>query len=152
MKSKVILILGLAVSLWAQTAKPKVLVAIEPTEFKTALAKEIVAKLEKESLEVVLVEEHKKEIEKHSAANYDAVFISNSGVSSKVRPWIAKWIENNSEHKDKIILHTTKTRDWTEQVTGVDMVSSASKKSDVSLFTKEYVALILKKTASEKTE
>ncbi len=92
-------------------------------------------------LQVTVVEDHKKELKNYKASDYDYVFITNSGVGSKVRPWVKKWLESNNNSKN-ILLHTTKTKKWSEKVS-VDAVSSASSKKDASTLAEEYIKLLL---------
>ncbi len=134
----------LATSLFAEKQNPSVLVAFESTPYKKALTKELVTLLEKDSIVVTVESEQKEKLPSYSATQFDVVFLSNSGVNSKVRPWIAIWLTTNSEQEAKIILHTTKTKKWDEAVT-VDAVSSASKKKNAPADAKLYYDKIIEK-------
>jgi hypothetical protein len=118
-----------------------VLLAFEKTGFKKELMKKMEALLRGDFAMVTVVEHSKKAPIKENPADYDAIFISNSGVNSKVRPWIRSWIENNAEHSRKILLHTTQIRDW-KVVISVDAVTSASAKGKVKDLAREYVEII----------
>ena len=72
------------------------------------------------------------------AADFDAIFISNSGANSRVRPWIVEWLAANKAHQGKILLHTTQTRDWKVQA-DVDAVTSASSQDRVDDLAARYV-------------
>ena len=127
----------------AQSSPKKALLAMEKTKFKEALIEEMKKGLEAESVSVTVVEDHKKELENYKASDFDYVFITNSGVGSKVRPWIVKWLKDNSSSSN-ILLHTTKIKKWDEKVE-VDAVSSASSNSDVPALAEEYIKLLLEK-------
>lgn len=125
----------------SSTQKKKVLLAYEQTEFKSALIKEMTAILKKDLIEPVVVEHSNGALDKEDPANYGAIFISNSGVNSQVRPWIVEWLNKNEKYSSVIILHTTQTRDWKVE-TVVDAVTSASLKKDVKKLAAKYVKMI----------
>lgn len=138
----IILIISLS-SAVAQDQPKKALLAMEKTKFKKVLIEEMTKELESRSVEVTVVSEHKKELKDYKASDFDYVFITNSGVNSKVRPWVVEWLEDNNNSKN-ILLHTTKIKEWDEKVS-VDAVSSASLKKDISALAKEYADLLLEK-------
>lgn len=118
----------------------RVLVAYEDTRFKKALVDEIQAALQKDGHEVVVTTHSEKGFDKGDPAGFDAVFVTNSGVRSMVRPWVVSWLEENSAHAGKIVLHTTQTKDWTVKVNdAVDAVTSASAMGDVKKLGAMYV-------------
>ena len=127
----------------AQDGGKKALLAMENTKFKKALIEEMIKGLEEKSVQVTVVEDHKKDLKNYRASDYDYVFITNSGVGSKVRPWVVKWLSENNNSRN-ILLHTTKIKEWEEKVS-VDAVSSASESGDVSMLADEYINLLLKK-------
>ncbi len=146
MKKKYLLIMLIALfaaSASAQDGMKKVLLAMEKTKFKKELIAEMTDRLEKKSFEVTVVDNHKKELKNYRASDFDYVFITNSGVNSKVRPWVVEWLHANRNSKN-ILLHTTKIKKWKEQV-DVDSVSSASKPSLASSLAEKYIDLLLKK-------
>ena len=135
------LMVGLAAMAWAQEApKKRVLLAWESTDFKQALVVEMERLLAQQGCEVTKLQHAKRGLDA-KAADYDAVFISNSGVNSEVRPWISEWLAANSAQSGRILLHTTKRGDWAV-VAGVDAVTSASSKDDVKALAADYVARI----------
>lgn len=150
MKLMKIALMAIVISsaIFAEDSQSKVLVAFEKTPYKEALTTELVALLEKSAIEVVVVDDHKADLKSHSAETYDAVFISNSGVQSKVRPWVKEWLAANNKQGPKIVLHTTKTKKWTEQVE-VDAVSSASDKDNAKADAQTYFELITAKLNKE---
>ena len=79
----VIIFLGVLFPAATQESGKKVLLAMENTKFKKALMEEMKIQLEKRSLEVTLVEDHKKNLKNFKASDYDYVFITNSGVQFK---------------------------------------------------------------------
>lgn len=131
-------------SLFAAEKKVNVLVALEETPYKEALTTELVKLLEDDEFTVVLEKDHETNLTSYSAEDYDVIFITNSGVKSMVRPWVVEWLETNSEYESQIILHTTKTKKWSEKVS-VDAVSSASNKKNAESDAKTYYDLIVKK-------
>ena len=146
MKKIILVLIILLISLSsaaAQDQPKKALLAMEKTKFKTVLIEEMTKELESRAVEVTVVSEHKKELKNYKASDFNYVFITNSGVNSKVRPWVVEWLEDNNNSKN-ILLHTTKIKDWQEK-TSVDAVSSASLKKDISALAKEYADLLLKK-------
>ncbi|MDX9800785.1 MAG: hypothetical protein RBT69_05550 [Spirochaetia bacterium] len=129
-------------SLAAQSGK-KALLAMESTKFKKVLIEEMKNELESRSVKVTIVSDHKKELSNYKASDFDYVFITNSGVNSKVRPWVKEWLNANNNSKN-ILLHTTKIKEWEEKVS-VDAISSASLKKDITPLAKEYTDLLLMK-------
>jgi MarR-like DNA-binding transcriptional regulator SgrR of sgrS sRNA len=131
----------LAATALAQDApKKRVLLAWEKTDFKQALVDEIERLLTQQGCEVTKALHSKRGLDA-KAADFDAVFITNSGVNSKVRPWITEWLASNKAQVGRILLHTTQTRDW-KVIADVDAVTSASSKGDVKAVAADYVARI----------
>ena len=146
----VTIMLGLCFGIFAvekaSAAGGKVLLALEETRFKKGLVQAMQKELEEAGFQVSVIEHSKKGL-KANAADYDAVFITNSGVHSKVRPWITKWLEDNKAGREKIVLHTTQTSDW-KVIADVDAVTSASVRKDTEKLASEYVKK-LKKIATK---
>ena len=135
-----VLVLGqFTPSLTAEEPKQdaRVLLAFEKTRFKSTLVDVMKKQLEQAGIRVSVVEHSKKGLDA-DAAEFEAVFITNSGAHSKVRPWIVAWLDANKAHKTKILLHTTQTRDWNVQA-DVDAVTSASSNADVDKLATLYV-------------
>jgi hypothetical protein len=131
----------LAATALAQDApKKRVLLAWEKTDFKQALVDEIERLLTQQGREVTKVLHSKRGLDA-KAADFDAVFITNSGVNSKVRPWITNWLAANKALAARVLLHTTQTSDW-KVTADVDAVTSASSKDDVKALAADYVARI----------
>jgi len=129
---------GLAVGQEAKPS-PRVLLAMEKTRFKEQLVAEMRQMLVKEGYEVFVLMHSKKEDLAAQAADFDAVFITNSGAHSKVRPWITAWLVANKAQGNLVLLHTTQTRDWKVEA-DVDAVTSASSMNDVATLARDYVA------------
>ena len=125
----------------------RILLAMEKTAFKSELIDRMDSLLTKQGYATTIVRDSRKQITEHKAADYDMVFITNSGVNSKVRPWITKWIANNAANANRILLHTTQTREW-EVVTTVDAVTSASARKEAEKFAGDYVARLTEKLPS----
>ena len=136
----------------AQQAKPRVLLGYEKTRFKTALIKQMEQTLNAQGCDVVVVRHSKKKgLGNHKASDFDAVFITNSGAHSKVRPWITNWLNQNKAYGGRVLLHTTQTSNW-EVKTTVDAVTSASSKRDANSLAAEYVATLNTILESKPTE
>ncbi|MBN2038341.1 MAG: hypothetical protein JW768_16490 [Chitinispirillaceae bacterium] len=121
--------------------KPKVLLAFEKTRFKEQLIRTMRSLLEKDSVAVTVVEHKDGGLDKQDASRYDAVFITNSGVNSKVRPWVMGWLNRNKESRDRILLHTTQIRKWDVKAP-VEAVTSASSQKKVKNLAASYVKAI----------
>ncbi len=132
-----------------QPQKKKALIAYEETRFKSSLVKEMTALLEKASVAVTVVKHSDNGLDKQDPSGYDAVFITNSGVNSKVRPWVMAWLKKHAQQADKILLHTTQRSTW-EVKAPVDGVTSASANKKVKEFAAEYVRLLKAKYTSDK--
>ena len=126
----------------SMAGKSSVLLSFEETRFKKDLIKEMRGLLEKDSLNVVVSNHTEKgDLAKYSAADYNAVFVTNSGVNSQVRPWVVEWLETNESSASRIVLHTTQTREWEVKTpVKVDAITSASATGKVRSLASEYVA------------
>ncbi len=116
----------------------RVLLAWERTAFKRELMDAMERQLVEKGYAVTRVEHSRRGLDAN-AADFDAVFITNSGVQSEVRPWIVQWLAANRAQADRILLHTTQIRDWTVRAE-VDAVTSASERRDVDRLAADYVA------------
>jgi MarR-like DNA-binding transcriptional regulator SgrR of sgrS sRNA len=132
--------LAATVLLAQEVPKKRVLLAWEQTDFKQALVEEMERLLTQQGCEVTKALHAKRGLEA-KAAEFDAVFITNSGVHSKVRPWITEWLAANKAQAARVLLHTTQTRDW-KVLTEVDAITSASSKGDVKPLAADYAARI----------
>ncbi len=137
----VIICIAILFSICVQASESQViLLAYEKTRFKTGLMEEMKKNLENEGFTVEILEHSKGGLDNIDTDRYAAIFITNSGVNSKVRPWVSKWI-SESGAKDKILLHTTQRSDWKVE-TDVDAVTSASERKNISAFAREYTERI----------
>ncbi len=123
--------------------KGKILIAYEKTRFKNALVEELDMLLKRDGYSVETVLHSKNGLDKYKASDYRAVFITNSGVNSEVRPWVNKWIEKNKTPGTYILLHTTQAKDWQVRAS-VDTVTSASAQADVKKLANDYYERITK--------
>ncbi len=134
-------VMGTALSAAAQDAPaPRVLLAWERTAFKRELMDAMERQLAEKGYHVTRVEHSRRGLDAN-AADFDAIFITNSGVQSQVRPWIVEWLAAHRAQAERILLHTTQTRDWAVRA-GVDAVTSASERRDVDRLAADYVARI----------
>jgi hypothetical protein len=119
----------------------KILLVYENTIFK----KQLIDNLKNEfgnTLEIKIIEQTRKnELSFEDPSNYSLVFITNSGVLSKVRPWALDWILKYPKSKN-IILHTTQVSKWEVNVP-VDTITSAS--SNVKKISSSIIDLIKSK-------
>lgn len=147
-----VLLASVVTSVWANgeqegtygpaDAEKKILIAYESTTFKNALVKALVEELNDGTKFIELVNHKKTKLEGIASDNYDVVFITNSGATAKVRPWVSEWIVQNN-NAPNIIAHTTQRTEWVPDL-AVDSVTSASLWGDdknINL-AKEYAALI----------
>ncbi len=143
-----LIIAVMAFGLFAQESvsggKARVLLAYEKTGFKEQLIEEMSSILKKSSVEVTTIIHSKGGLDKVDASAYEAIFITNSGVNSKVRPWITEWLSKNEALAGTVLLHTTQTRNWDVDVK-VDAVTSASKKKEVKALAAQYAEMLKKK-------
>ena len=119
----------------------KVLLAYEKTDFKEKLIDAIAERLKKENTAVTIIEHSDSGLDTIDPSVYDAVFISNSGVNSKVRPWVLSWLEKYKAYRNRILLHTTQIRSW-EVVAPVDVVTSASSRKKIKPLAKSYAEAV----------
>ncbi len=118
-------------------SKGTILLASEKTRFKDLLIEELETLFVNAGYTIKKAEHPKGGLDSYKASDYRAVFITNSGVNSRVRPWVVQWIEKNRNSNAYILLHTTQIRDWTVK-TDVDAVTSASANGDVKKLARDY--------------
>ena len=119
------------------TQPSRILIAYESTAFKKELVDEMLALFKKDSADVTVIEHSKGALDSIDPSQFNAVFITNSGVNSKVRPWVLAWLEKHKKLRSRVLLHTTQTRAW-EVTAPVDAVTSASEKKRITQLAKEY--------------
>ena len=121
--------------------KNSVLLSFEDTKFKNALIKEMKKRLEKDGITVVVVNHtNGGTLADYTATDFNAVFITNSGINSKVRPWVLEWLKKNEQVASRIILHTTQIRKWEVNTpVKVDAITSASANSKLKSLAAEYI-------------
>ncbi|MDG5815428.1 hypothetical protein QA601_10080 [Chitinispirillales bacterium ANBcel5] len=118
----------------AQTSNTQILLVYENTRFKNNLIEEMKSLLENGGITVTVAQHSRRGVKVSDAEDYDAIFVTNSGVNSEIRPWIIKWIE--TINNDNVLLHTTQTRSWEPEIDGV---TSASNNSEVPALAQDYV-------------
>ena len=129
----------------------QVLLAFETTRFKESIIEKMKTLLEKESISVQVIEHSDKGFPVKDPSSYKALFITISGVHSKVRPWIAEWLDKNKEQKSRILLHVTQKSQWKVNA-DVDTVTSASSMDDADKHAADFTArikVLLEKSKSE---
>lgn len=142
-----VIITGSAVALIGsygpEGADKKILIAYESTRFKNRLIEELLSELDDGTVYIAVVDHSKEGLEGLSAGDYDAVFITNSGATAKVRPWVTEWLDENGGDPDNVIVHTTQINEWTPQVE-VDSITSASlnRRNDIRSLASEYAERI----------
>jgi len=134
-------------------AKTRILLAIESTRFKKKLLDELVEQLKDDTIYIEVTKNHKKDISKYSADDFDVTFISNSGAKAQVRPWIVEWLAENGSTPENVIVHTTQTTEWTPKIE-VDSITSASVKGNdkIKELAMKYVEMIRGKINTEPEE
>lgn len=123
-------------------ASRTVLLVSESTRFKNSLIESMQTLLEDKGITVTVEANSRRNLGDYEAVAFDAVFITNSGVNSRVRPWVVRWLADNQAQRSRILLHTTQTRDWTVDV-NVDAVTSASAMGEVEALATRYVERLL---------
>ncbi|MDG5815426.1 hypothetical protein QA601_10070 [Chitinispirillales bacterium ANBcel5] len=142
MKSAKMILFGFVAfvfSVSARTENSRVLLVHENTEFKTGLVQEMKNQLQRDGKNVTIAQHTRYGLSVEDPENYGAIFITNSGVMSRVRPWIVGW--TNSLSNENIIVHTTQIRSWEPDI-GIDGVTSASANSDIPNLARQYVRKI----------
>ncbi len=146
----IILIAGLIVTFPAQSfgnSRKNVLIIYEKTTFKNKLVLQLAKRLEKEGVMSKIVEHNSKGVTVDSVGLFDAIFITNSGVNSEVRPWILKWIDTNADYSSRIVLHTTQKSKWNVKTT-VDAITSASAIKEIDKIVNDCYSLLKVKLES----
>lgn len=134
-------------------AKIRILLAIESTRFKKKLLEELVEQLNDGLVYIEVTKNHKKDLSKYSAADFDVVFISNSGAKAQVRPWVLKWLTENGTTPENVIVHTTQTTEWTPEIEVHSITSASIKGNDeIKDLAIEYAGLIRNKLKVETEE
>ena len=116
----------------AENATRRVLLATEQTRFKTRLIEEVIELLLDGDTFIRIVDHSMGELDKENPEDYSVVLISNSGVGSRVRPWVTSWINSHTQ-ADNIIVHTTwRDLGWSPRLPeSVDSVTSPSNYGEV---------------------
>lgn len=119
----------------------RVLIATEPTEFKDALIREMVRLLDDGKTYVRVVNHARGGLQGVDPRHFTAVFITNSGATARVRPWVMDFLRRVADYDQNVILHTTQTTVWTPPVK-VDSLTSASDMGNHRRLAAEYVQRI----------
>ncbi len=132
-----------------QNSSNAVLLVYENTRFKRNLITEMEKILSQNEVNVTVTTHSKNDVAIENPSQYGAIFISNSGVNSQVRPWITAWLEQTDFRN--ILLHTTQTRDWQVE-TEFDAVTSASSNSEAAKLAQDYSQKLLLFLSSSEEE
>ena len=134
-----------------EKSKNRILLAYEKTTFKERLIGALVKSLNDEKTYIKIVEHTKNqknnELNNEDPTQYTAVFITNSGVGSRIRPWLLAWLKKYEKNNKNIILHTTIEKDWQPKI-DVDSITSASFVTKIKELVKEITDKIKKITVS----
>jgi hypothetical protein len=106
-------------------SETRIVLAYEETRFKNRLMDQLVDLLNDGEVFIQVVDHKDGGLDGISASDYDVIYITNSGATAKVRPWVSAWLRANGNDPDNVIVHTTQTTRWTPRVQ-VDSVTSAS--------------------------
>jgi hypothetical protein len=114
-----LLVLSLSVSLWAlsgeygsPSASGRILLAYEPTRFKNNLVSDMVSILEERDFSSLWWIIRPAGSANLSAADFDAVFITNSGATAMVRVEVVDWLVENGTTPENVYVHTTQITEW----------------------------------------
>jgi hypothetical protein len=125
------------------TAERRVVLATEPTQFKDALIQEMVRLLNDGNTFIQVINHARNGLDRLDPREYNAVFITNSGATARVRSWVLNFLSRVSQYDQNVILHTTQTTVWTPPVK-VDSITSASDMGAVRRLAQEMVDKIKK--------
>ncbi len=131
MKKLLFVFMAILISIPLFAAQHRVLIVKEDTGYKKALVQALTEELKRDGTEVVVIDHKNGELAGVDPEDYDAVFITNSGVQGRVRPDVVEWLDSVAGRDGNVILHTTQRNDWTPDVS-VDSITSASQKSNIS--------------------
>ena len=121
-------------------AQNPILLTYESTRFKTSLIEEMQTILTAKGYTVETLDHSKGALQEISVESYSAIFITNSGVNSKVRPWVSDWLSDKAG--SPILLHTTQQKEWSVEST-VDAVTSASARKEVTTLAQTYTEQLI---------
>lgn len=119
----------------------RVLIATESTPYKNQLINTLIERLSDGNVMIQVVDHQRGGLANLDPRDFNAVFISNSGVQAMVRPAVMNWLNSVSAHDDNVILHTTQINNWTPPVQ-VDSVTSASSRGNINRLTDDLVQRI----------
>lgn len=126
-----------------EESQVRLLIATEPTKFKNQLVNKMIKELDDGNTTIKVIDHRNGGMDQEKSTDYTVVFITGSGVMSKVRPWISAWILRQADTTN-ILLHTTQIYNWTVK-DKVDAVTSASDVKGSDELASQYVALIKEK-------
>jgi hypothetical protein len=101
-----------------EDSEKRVVLAYEETRFKNRLMEELIELLDDGETNITVVDHKNGGLEGISAEDYGAIYITNSGATAKVRPWVIQWLRANGNDPENVIVHTTQTTRWTPQSPG----------------------------------
>lgn len=119
----------------------RVLIATESTPYKNQLINTLIERLNDGNVRIQVVDHQRGGLNGMDPRDFNAVFISNSGVQAMVRPAVMSWLNSVRAHDSNVILHTTQINDWTPPVQ-VDSVTSASARGNINRLSDDLVQRI----------
>ncbi|AHC13933.1 hypothetical protein [Salinispira pacifica] len=132
-----------------ESAQERILISYEPTRFKNRLLDQLLERINTGDMYIQVTDHSSRGLEGLRAQDFDAVFITNSGATAKVRPWVIEWLNDNGGNPENVILHTTQITDWEPKVE-VDSVTSASytNRGEIESLAEEFVREIRSKLSA----
>ncbi len=121
-----------------ESGSQRVLIATERTRYKDRLVETLIEKLDDGQTLIAEVDHQRDGLDGIDPADYDAVFITNSGAQAMVRPAVIEWLETHRANDDNVVLHTTQITDWDPPVE-VDSITSASQMRNIDDITDDVV-------------
>lgn len=136
-----------------QNAEARILISFEPTRFKNRLLDQLLERINTGDIYIQVTDHSSRGLEGLRADDFDAVFITNSGATAKVRPWVIEWLNANGGNPENVILHTTQITDWEPKVE-VDSVTSASytNRGEIESLAEDFVKQIRNKLSTGGSE
>ena len=127
----------------SRQASRRVLIATEKTAFKQALVEELIAELDDGRTYIRLIDHQAGELQGIKPDNYGVVLVINSGVGSRVRPWVTSWLGSAARRTDNVIVLTTQRDVWTPKLAdNIDSVTSASNRAIIGELAADLVSRI----------
>lgn len=113
----------------------KVLIASQGSEFKNALVKGLITKLEQKQIYIKVLDV--TVLSEMSEDEWDAVVLIHSVEINKLQPDVKAFLDRAHDLDKVILINTSGPGTWKTDDYDVDIISSASNKEELSVLTKD---------------